>query len=113
MLLIAGVAVWQATPRRVGAREIARPEPASTGHEVVVSQPLTVGQLVSTQPLAVERLITARESVVQIRTHAGGFREVGDGELLTLAEPQIAALIRRGPHEVELVFVPPPDTAVQ
>jgi hypothetical protein len=33
---------------------------------------------------------------------------VGDAELLELAAPQIVALVRRGPQEMELVFAVPP-----
>jgi hypothetical protein len=113
VLLLAGFVVWQSQPRRMAPTEMAQPQLAPRAYELVVSQPLTVGQQVSTQPLAIERFSPAQAAVAQVRTRLGGFCEVGDEELLTLAEPQIAALVRRGPHEAELVFVPPPNTAVQ
>ena len=113
LLLIAGFVAWQATPRRIEPREIARPQPTPTGYQLVVSQPMAATQLVATQPMVMEAIDTEQETVAQIHTREGGFREVGDDELLTMAEPQIAALIRRGPHQAELVFVPPPETATQ
>jgi len=111
--LLAGFAGWQAARSTIEPKEITRLQPIPAGYQLVISQPLSVTQLVDTQPMVAESVITLHESVAQISTRIGGFREVGDDELLTLAEPQVAALVRRGPHEAELVFVPPPETAVQ
>jgi hypothetical protein len=60
----------------------------------------------TTQPLDTGSPQVAEFTTPTIRTYGGGFREVGDDELLALAAPQTAALIRRGPHEAELVLVP-------
>jgi hypothetical protein len=104
-VLIVGLAVLRNNSSRTGSVEIAKPQSAPPGYELVLSQPMNPAQVVSTQPLAAERFITGQNSVAQVSTRTGGFREVGDEELLTLAEPQIAALVRRGPHQAELVFV--------
>ncbi|HEY9174624.1 MAG TPA: hypothetical protein VI136_20250 [Verrucomicrobiae bacterium] len=44
-------------------------------------------------------------------TVLGGYREIGDDALLALAAPRVAALVRRGPHEAELIFVEPEPSA--
>jgi hypothetical protein len=54
--------------------------------------------------------------LVQTSQGDGQFREIGDDELLALAEPKPAALVRLGPHTAELVVLnatdgetPPPN----
>jgi hypothetical protein len=69
---------------------------------LVRTQPLSPAQIVTTQPLSPGQLVL---------TVSGGFREIGDDELLSLVAPQVAALVRRGPHEAELIFVKPGDEA--
>jgi hypothetical protein len=106
LLLLAGFGVWQNLPR--GKQTIAevRPPVAPPPYQLIVSQSLMKTQLVTTQPMAAESLLVVEVTAPTIRTYDGGFREVGDDELLALAAPQTAALIRRGPHEVELVLIP-------
>lgn len=96
--------------RRTVTPELAQlPQPLS--YHLVVSQPLAPSQRVSTQPLARSQLV-APAATHEVRTAPGGFREVGDDELMALAAPRVVALVRRGPHEAELVFVasPPEDS---
>jgi len=61
-----------------------------------------------TQPLAPNQLAVSIATVREVQTVAGSFREVGDDELMALAAPQVVALVRRSPHEAELIFVSSP-----
>ena len=78
----------------------------SPGYQLVRSQPLASGMVVTTQPLAAERLVISTDNVAVVWTVPGstGVREIGDKELLALA-PEPAALVRRGTHEAELIFI--------
>ena len=107
LLLLAGFVVWHDAPRRTQQTERARPQMTTPAFQLIVSQPLDSGQIITTQPLLPNQQIVAAVEVVVVQTRDGEFREVGDDELLTLAAPQIVALVRRGPHAAELVFVPP------
>jgi len=106
LLLVVGFGVWQSKPRGKQTIQLAQPPSASTPYQLIVSQPLAEAQLVVTQPLGAESLVVAGFATPTIHTYDGGFREVGDDELLALAAPQTAALIRRGPHEADLVLIP-------
>ena len=106
LLFVAGYGVWQRLPRGNQTLELAQPPVAAMPYQLIVSQPLLQMQIVTTQPLPAESSLVAEFTTPTIRTYDGGFREVGDDELLVLAAPQTAALIRRGPHEAELVLVP-------
>jgi len=106
LLLLAGLGIWQSLPRAKPPTAIAPPPAAPASYQLIVSQPLLESQMVATQPLAAESTFVANVMTPTIRTYGGGFREVGDDELLSLAAPQTAALVRRGPHEAELVLVP-------
>jgi hypothetical protein len=88
--------------------ETPRTAPAAPGLDWVASQPLAPAQLVRNVPLTPEQIVTAGQPPDLVRTMPGNFRVVGDAELLELAAPQIVALVRRGPQEMELVFVVPP-----
>jgi hypothetical protein len=82
----------------------AKAKPA-TGCLVVRTQPLSPAQIVTTQRLAPAQLVASVACANVVLTVSGGFREIGDDELLALVAPQVAALVRRGPHEAELIFV--------
>lgn len=77
-------------------------------YQLVVNQPLTADQTISTYALTPEQSVTPTATAQLVSTVAGGFGEIGDDELLSLAAPQVVALVRRGPHEAELVFVSSP-----
>jgi hypothetical protein len=97
LALIGGWRVWVTEPVK---SEI----PASD--QWVRSQPLRPDQIVRTQPLPIFNLVATVTTADVIHTVRGGFREIDDDELLALATPRVAALVRRGPHAAELVFVP-------
>ena len=83
--------------------------PPAQNYQLTLSQPLPASCVVSSHPLRADQVVvsTVASSVIQTTTTGGLYRVLGDDELLALA-PLPAALVRRGPHEVELVFVSPP-----
>jgi hypothetical protein len=101
----------------IGGWRVLVPEPLKPGsaanYQLVRSTPLRAEQIVTTQPLAAGQVVASVATTDVIHTASGGLREIDDDQLLALAAPQVAALIRRGPREAELVFVqptePPPD----
>jgi len=98
--------VWHSLPRRVKL-----PEARQQNYAVVHSQPLPAAALVMTRPLAVDQRVASFTNVQRVQTAQGGgqFREIDDDELLALAEPKPAALVRRGPHTAELIVLNSPD----
>lgn len=107
LAVVIGIAIWPGTaPRIMPKQEIAGRSVAT--YQLVVSQRLLPGQLVTTAPGATERVISSLVAAGMVHTTSGGYHEVGDDELFTLAAPQTVALVRRGPHEAELIFLPPP-----
>ena len=108
LVVIVGLAVlvWRNPPPPV-----VTPESAGRGYAMVRSQPLRPAALVSTQPLAPSRFVVsvANAGIVQTAPCGGQLREIDDAELLALVGPKPAALVRRGPHSAELVFVNPAD----
>ena len=82
------------------------PKPSS--YQLVVTQPLTSTQIAETRFFSPDQQIVSTASVDLIQTRSGGFGEIGDDELISLAAPNVVALVRRGPHEAELVFVSSP-----
>lgn len=87
------------------------PQPRPTAYQLVVSQPLLPDQLVSTQVLAPSQHVASTATAQLVRTATGGYGEIGDDELLALAAPRVVALVRRGPHAAELIFVTSPPEA--
>ena len=81
------------------------PKPSS--YQLVLTQPLTADQVTETRLFSSDQPVTTA-SVNLIETDTGGFSEIGDDELISLAAPNVVALVRRGPHEAELVFVASP-----
>ena len=83
------------------------PEAPSTWPCAMIhTQPLPPAAWVVTRPLAPENLvISASVSRILVATKGGErVREINDDELLALVTKP-AALVRRGPHSAELVFV--------
>ena len=87
--------------------EIAKTNPLAASLAWVTSQPLSPAELVTSQPLLPSQIATSLHAPNIVSTVPEIIREVGDDELLALAAPQVVALVRRGPHEAELVFITP------
>ena len=113
--MLAGIALlaWHSLPPQVKS-----PEARRQNYAVVHSQPLPAAALVMTRPLANDRLVASFTNVQRVQTapRGGQFREIDDDELLALAEPKPAALVRLGPHTAELIVLnstdqeaPPPN----
>ena len=81
--------------------------PPAPQYRLTLSQPLPASCVVSSRPLRTDQVVVSTLASRVVHTTAGRYQVLGDDELLALA-PQPAALVRRGPHEVELVFVSPP-----
>jgi hypothetical protein len=105
VLAVAAIVIVRSLPQHS-----IKPQPSSASYQLVQSQPLSAGQIVVTRSFAPHQIVGSVETVSIVHTipDSGGFREIGDDELLAIA-PQPAALIRRGPHEAELVLVNPDD----
>lgn len=95
------IALWQ----RPLAPELAARPPAQH-YQLTLSQPLPASCVVSSCPLRADQVVVSTLASSVIQTTTGLYRVLGDDELLALA-PVPAALVRRGPHEVEFVFVSP------
>jgi hypothetical protein len=87
--------------------DLARKPIVPPNYETVTTFALTAEQLVSNQPLSPEQTVLSGGTVVEVRTTGANFHSVNDEELLELAKPSIAVLVRRSPQEAELVFVEP------
>ena len=98
--VIAAIAVG-----RIPRVPVLTPTPARN-YQLTLSQPLPAASIVSTRALSSDQIVVsaAVASIVKTTTTSGGYDILGDDELLALA-PQPAALVRRGPREVELVLV--------
>jgi hypothetical protein len=104
-LVVAAIAwlIWPQQPRPLP------PEPASAispAYQLVRTQPMPTTMVVASQPFANEQYVqtVAAANVISTTATSGAFRLITDDELLALA-PEPAALVRRGPHLAELVFV--------
>ena len=85
------------------------PHPPTTererSYELVRTQPLPATSVVATKPLAAGQLIASSGNVAIIRTDtAADLQLINDDQLLALAAPRPAALVRLGPASAELVF---------
>ena len=106
VLLTVGIISSHVLQRSEKSEMVSAPTPLN--YQLVVSQPLAHEESVTTQPLLPDQSTTSIANVAMVKSVPGGFGEIGDDELLSLAAPQVVALVRRGPHEAELVFVSAP-----
>src|SRR5262245_56043276 len=86
---------------------------ASTSYQLVRTQPLPAGAIVTSRPLASEELVASLASVEAIGTRAGAgdFRVINDDELLAIVGQRPVALVRLGPDSELLIFANPEDEA--
>ncbi len=92
--------------------ELRRPaEPAFATVRVVTSQPLPRSMLVETELGATHIVASSPSTLAVIETGSvpNLYQEIDDERLLALVAGRPVALVRRGPHEAELVFVNPAD----
>lgn len=107
VLILAAWFAWRHLPQKMVVTHVAHPPPkapTAKPFQLVVTQPLPSAALVATKEFAPVPIISSRASVVQIATTGDGLRFITDTELLALAKPEQALLIRTGPDSEELVF---------
>jgi len=104
--VISGLAalVWQSLPPGV-----VTPELGHGSYTLIHTQPLPASSLVTTRPLSADLLVASATTanVIETLPDSGLFREIGDDELLAMLAPRVAALIRHGPHNAELIVLEP------
>ena len=94
---------FQPTPLRL---------PAKAPDLVVIrSQPLPPSMIVETRPDGLTEVASSSATYALVETGAAKrlFREIDDEQLLALLAGKPAALVRRGPNQVELIFLNPED----
>ena len=82
---------------------------AKQSYELVRTQPLPAGALISTRKFSEAQFAASVSTVVAVATVSGGFRQINDNELLALLADKPAVLIRTGPNSEELAFANPED----
>jgi hypothetical protein len=103
-LLFAAWFAWQNHSVQPAAGRMAAKIPAVKNYQLVETQPLPAGAAVATKDFAEVKMISSAAAVTTIATSGGGFRFINDEQLLALAGPRPALLIRTGPDSEELVF---------
>jgi hypothetical protein len=101
-----GIGVWLGRPQ--APRVMTRlPQPEITHLEVVSSAPLRTDMVVRSGQSAVRMVESSPLQIAVVETsRAGGlFRELSDDELLAVVPGRPAVLVRKGPHEAELLMV--------
>jgi hypothetical protein len=101
-LVAAGLLVFR---RQVPPPE-AEPKP-SKPYLLVRTQPLAKATLVETEPLSAASRVSSVPTAGILTTAGAGqpWHEINDEDLLALAAPNPAVLVRGGPSSAELVFV--------
>jgi hypothetical protein len=101
--------VWQKNlPQRVSMPGTVA-KAVEQNYWLVRTQPLPAGEMVATQLLAPEQFIASVATVEIVQSGNADYRVIDDNQLLALFTFHPAALIRVGPHAVQLVFVNPAD----
>jgi len=105
LMLVVGLVYFFYPSRR------ATETPAHVAVGRVATQPLISASLVRTQPLADEFLVTTMPCAFIVHTRLGeGFRFIDDEELMALAVPRPAVLLRLGPDSQTLIFAEEKDS---
>jgi hypothetical protein len=101
VMALVGVVVW-----RLGSSGHGIVAASATPYSMVKTESLPAQAIIHTQQLEPSCFVTSVASVDVVRTtsNSGQFRIIGDDELLALAAPAPAALVRMGPHSAKLVF---------
>ena len=95
---------WQNHSMKTGTVSPTAEIPAVKNYQLVETQPLPAGALVTTKDFVGVKTIPSAAAVARIATSSGGFRFINDEQLLALAGQRPAVLIRTGPDSEELVF---------
>jgi hypothetical protein len=110
---VAGILALAALLAVLAAHQSSKPPTAASSiskkivppsYQLVRTQPLPAGALITTRVFSTAGLATAIPKVIEVATVSGGFRLINDDELLALLADKPAVLIRTGPHSEELIF---------
>jgi hypothetical protein len=108
VFMFAALAWWLARPLSKPATTIASPAILNQSYSLIYTVPLPASALVGTQPMNASTLIVSERFAGIVQTKFGsGYRLINDDELLALAAPRHAALVRIGPGAQELIFLSP------
>lgn len=101
VMVVIALLAWRLGPSGHGTVAL-----AAATYVTVQTESLPAQAIIRTQPLDPSQLTTSVASIDLVRTTAnsGQFQTIGDDELLALAAPRPAALVRTGPHAAKLVF---------
>lgn len=106
LAVVAGVclAVWRPRTPTVLPPAPARP------YALVRTQPVAAGAWLESKPFSPAGVVASAATAQVVTTAVAGYRSraIDDDELLDLAAPNPVVLVRRGPHEAELVSANPP-----
>ena len=104
ILAAVGWLFWRPAPTKPVLAELPKP------YRLVRTQPLAQTSLVATEPFAAASIVSSAPNAVLVATVPSQHlaREIDDDDLLALAGPRPAVLIRLGPDSADLVFTPPP-----
>lgn len=100
------VLVWQSFPPPVVSPALNR-----GNYAIIRTAPLPATSIITTRTLPADLLVAsvATANMVETLPDGGLFREISDDELLALVAPKVAAIVRLGPHQAELVVLEPVD----
>jgi hypothetical protein len=107
--ILSGVALGILLAWRLGSAEREFAGHRAPSDATVRTAALPAVAIVRTQRLDRDGIVASTAGVEVVRTTAASsrFQAIGDEELLALANPRAAMLVRRGPHSTELIFTPP------
>ncbi|HWX18367.1 MAG TPA: hypothetical protein VN578_00545 [Candidatus Binatia bacterium] len=76
---------------------------------LVLTEPLARATWLETKPFSAQNIVSSEPNAALVTTVSlpQTLHELNDDELLALATPHPAVLVRHGPHSAELVFAPP------
>ncbi len=96
--------VWHDEVEKLPVSSPLRETSVTKDYQLVDTQPFPARAVVSTANFASAKTISPAATIPEVTTSNTGFRYLNDAELLELAGPGAAILIRTGPHSEELVF---------
>ncbi|EEF60485.1 hypothetical protein [Pedosphaera parvula] len=98
-----GLLLWQGKTNKI----VKQPSLEISGVEMISSRPMAASMMVQSVPGLVELVSSKSTEMAFVDTQSPQqeFRKINDDELLALTEGKPAALIRKGPHEAELLIV--------
>jgi hypothetical protein len=97
LLVGLGFVCWPLVPRNT-----------SRAYVQVRTQPMPGAVVVETRPLSLAKVVSSGPhfAAVSTRLETGDFQEITDAQLLDLAAPHPAVLVRLEPEVAELIFAP-------